>query len=71
MQLRTVDCPQTCVITRPFGPPAKRACARWVRQAAAQEFCARHELPPEVVAPLAEHLAANLERIPIAEVGLW
>lgn len=48
-----------------------QACACWVRQAAAQEFCARHELPPEVVAPLAEHLAANLERIPIAEVGLW
>ncbi|KAK9832637.1 hypothetical protein WJX81_006000 [Elliptochloris bilobata] len=36
--------------------------------AAAREFCARHALPDEVVAPLAEHLAANLERVPGAGV---
>jgi len=34
------------------------------RQAAARGFCERHALPEEVVAPLAEHLAANLERVP-------
>ncbi len=34
------------------------------RQAAARGFCERHALPEEVVAPLTEHLAANLERVP-------
>lgn len=38
------------------------SCRGW--QAAAQEFCARHALPDEVIAPLAEHLLANLERVP-------
>jgi hypothetical protein len=37
---------------------------RLARQAAAWGFCARHALPEEVIAPLAEHLAANLERVP-------
>lgn len=40
------------------------------RQEAARGFCARHALPGEVAAPLAEHLAANLERVPGIAAGV-